>query len=95
MPSRINRRQLGADDFERLSASTVHLNDTGRRTGIAAYQRRKKVEVPHRVPKRKVPLGLAPHAQTRLLARHLRGDLRDYSPFPAAGRDMELLVKTM
>ena len=80
----INRRQLGTDDFERLPGGAVHLNDTGRRTVIAAYQRRKEVEVSHRVLKRKVPLGLVPHVQARLLARHLRGDLRDYPPFLAA-----------
>ena len=80
----INRRQLGADDFEWLPAGAVHLNETGRRTVIAAYQRRKEVEVSHRVLKRKVPLGLVPHVQARLLARHLRGDLRDYPPFLAA-----------
>ncbi|MCY4110531.1 MAG: type I-C CRISPR-associated endonuclease Cas1c [Chloroflexi bacterium] len=79
----INRRQLKADDFEQLPAGAVHLNDDGRRKVIAAYQRRKEVETPHRVLKRKVPLGLVPHVQARLLARHLRGDLRDYPPFLA------------
>ena len=80
----INRRQLGADDFEYLPAGAVHLNESGRRTVIAAYQRRKEVDVTHRVLKRKLPLGLVPHVQARLLARHLRGDLRDYPPFLAA-----------
>lgn len=80
----INRRQLSASDFEQLPAGAVHLNESGRRTVIAAYQRRKEVDVTHRVLKRKLPLGLVPHVQARLLARHLRGDLRDYPPFVAA-----------
>jgi hypothetical protein len=39
------------------------------------------IEVPHRVLKQKVPVGLVPHVQARLLARHLRGDLAEYPPF--------------
>lgn len=35
----------------------------------------------HPVLKKSVPLGLVPHLQARLLARHLRGDLPDYPPF--------------
>ena len=29
----------------------------------------------------KVPLGLVPHVQARLMARVLRGDMEDYVPF--------------
>jgi CRISPR-associated protein Cas1 len=79
----INRRRLKANDFEQLPAGAVHLNDKGRRSVIAAYQKRKEVEVFHRILKRKIPLGLVPHVQARLLGRHLRGDLRDYPPFLA------------
>jgi hypothetical protein len=32
----------------------------------------------HRLLREKLPVGLVPHVQARLLARHLRGDLRDY-----------------
>jgi CRISP-associated protein Cas1 len=28
-----------------------------------------------------MPLGLVPHVQARLLARHLRGDVSSYQPF--------------
>ena len=38
-------------------------------------------EVQHPVLEQQVPLGLIPHVQTRLLARHLRGDLKEYMPF--------------
>jgi len=48
---------------------------------LTAYQKRKEVEVQHRLVKRKVPLGLVPHVQAQLLARHLRGDLAHYPPF--------------
>ncbi|MBI2952761.1 MAG: type I-C CRISPR-associated endonuclease Cas1 [Chloroflexi bacterium] len=77
----INRRQLQADDFEGMPDGGVLLNEKGRRTVIVAYQRRKEEEIRHRVMGQKTPLGLVPHVQARLLARHLRGDLKEYLPF--------------
>lgn len=77
----INRGQLKAKHFENLPGSAVYLTEDGRRTVITAYQERKEVEIEHRALKHKVPLGLVPHIQARLLARHLRGDLQHYVPF--------------
>jgi len=77
----INRQQLTPDNFEEEPGGAVLLNETGRRTVVTAYQERKADEVPHPFLKRKVPLGLVPHLQARLLARHLRGDLEHYPPF--------------
>jgi CRISPR-associated protein Cas1 len=91
----VNRKQLGPDDFQwwtpdgvldetrgaELPPGAVYLNEQGRRTVLVAYQKRKEEEVEHRVLERKVPLGLIPHIQARLLARHLREDLAHYPPF--------------
>ncbi len=77
----INRRQLKADDFESTPGGAVALTEEGRRAVIVAYQKRKEEEVTHRLLRQKVPLGLVPHVQARLLARHLRGDLKEYPPF--------------
>lgn len=77
----INRRQLQADHFEEFPGGAVLLNDDGRRVVVTAFQKRKEEMVQHRVLRQKVPLGLAPHIQARLLARHLRGDLADYPPY--------------
>lgn len=77
----LNRLQLGPSDFESYPGGAVLLSESGRRTLVVAYQRRKEQMVQHRVLKEKVPLGLVPHVQARLLARHLRGDLPDYPPF--------------
>jgi CRISPR-associated protein Cas1 len=77
----INRRQLRAEHFERTPGGGVLLNEEGRRAVIVAYQERKAEEWEHRVLKEKVPVGLLPHVQARLLARHLRGDLPEYLPF--------------
>lgn len=77
----INRRQLKAEHFEATLGGAVQLTDEGRKAVVEAYEDRKAEEVEHRVLKQKVPLGLVPHVQARLLARHLRGDLPDYLPF--------------
>jgi CRISPR-associated protein Cas1 len=77
----INRRQLRPEHFESLPGGAIRLTDDGRREVIVAYQRRKEEMLSHRVLRQKVPLGLVPHVQARLLARHLRGDLKDYPPF--------------
>jgi CRISP-associated protein Cas1 len=61
--------------------SGLRLTDSGRRTVLTAYQERKEEEIQHRALKQKLPLGLVPHVQARLLARHLRGDLEVYPPF--------------
>lgn len=77
----INRRQLQPQHFDELPGGAVLLNEEGRRTVLMAYQRRKEEEIRHRVVEQKLPFGLVPHVQARLLARHLRGDLDDYPPF--------------
>jgi len=77
----INRRQLKPEHFEDTPGGAVNLTDDGRREVIVAYQKRKEEQVKHRVLKQPVPLGLVPHVQARLLARHLRGDIKDYPPF--------------
>ncbi|MFN8524706.1 MAG: type I-C CRISPR-associated endonuclease Cas1c [Chloroflexota bacterium] len=77
----INRQQVAAADFDEHPGGAIMLNESGRKTVITAYQQRKQDEIPHRVLDRKIPLGLVPFIQARLLARHLRGDLVDYPPF--------------
>ena len=77
----INRRQLTATDFTERPGGAVLLNDAGRKKVVVAYQERKQEEITHQVMEQKMPLGLVPHIQARLLARHLRGDLPAYLPF--------------
>ncbi|HEY9072999.1 MAG TPA: type I-C CRISPR-associated endonuclease Cas1c [Desulfobaccales bacterium] len=77
----INRRQITEQDFDRRAGGAVLLNDNGRKTVLVAYQERKQEEVFHPVVQQRMPLGLAPHIQARLLARHLRGDLAAYPPY--------------
>lgn len=77
----INRRQLRPDHFEDQPGGAVYLSDEGRRIVLAAYQRRKEEEVEHRILQQKLPWGLVPHIQARLLARYLRREVNDYMPF--------------
>ncbi len=79
----INRRQIRADHFEETAGGAVSLNERGRRVVLAEYERRKESVVPHRLLKERIPTGLIPHVQARLLARCLRGDLRHYLPYLA------------
>lgn len=77
----INRKQIDASDFDVRDGGAVMLTDDGRKKVLAEFQKRKAVEVPHRLFTEKVPIGLLPHLQARLLARHLRGDLAAYPPY--------------
>ena len=79
----VNRRQLTTSDFEESPGGAVSLTDSGRTAVIKAYQERKEEEVMHQILGRRVPRGLIPHVQARLLARHLRGDIAHYPPFIA------------
>lgn len=77
----INRRQVTAKDFVQRSGGAVQIEDAVRKEVIVAYQKRKQEEITHPVLDQKMPLGLVPHVQARLLARVLRGDLESYPPF--------------
>jgi CRISPR-associated protein Cas1 len=77
----INRAQITRKDFIEHTGGAWSLIESGRKTVLVEYQTRKRVELTHPVTQTTVPLGLAPHLQARLLARHLRGDLETYPPF--------------
>ena len=78
--SLLNLGQLGEKDFERDSEA-VFLNDRGRRTVLASWQKRKAETVQHPFLREKIPIGMIPYAQAMLFARVLRGDLDRYPPF--------------
>jgi CRISPR-associated protein Cas1 len=77
----LNRRQLTPDHFQEEPGGAVHLNDRGREVVLAAHRQRKREEVEHPLLKQRIPWALVPHAQARVLARHLRGDVDRYVPF--------------
>ena len=77
----INNRVLKAIDFDFRESGAVLLADTGRRTFLQKWQKRKKETITHPFLEEKIPWGLVPYVQSLLLARYLRGDLDDYPPF--------------
>ncbi|HTG39368.1 type I-C CRISPR-associated endonuclease Cas1c [Sphingomonas sp.] len=79
--SLINRGQLRANDFIVEEAGAVTLKDDARKAVLVALTERKKEELRHPFLNETVTMGLLPHLQAQLLARHLRGDLDAYPPF--------------
>jgi CRISPR-associated protein Cas1 len=77
----VNRRQITTAHFDDRPGGAVYLGEEGRKCVVVAYQTRKQEEILHPLLEQKVPLGLVPHIQARLLARVLRGDMEDYVPF--------------
>lgn len=79
--SLINRRQITSKGFDKTESGAVRMNDATRKAVLVAYQNRKNETLTHPFLGDKMTIGLLPHAQARLLARHLRGDLDAYPPF--------------
>lgn len=79
--SLVNRRQVRASGFNTTESGAVAMDDSTRKTVLTAYQKRKQEAVTHVFLEEKFALGLVPHAQALLLARHLRGDMDAYPPY--------------
>lgn len=77
----INRRQFHLNDFVTEGSGAVRMRDDARKQFLVAYQERKQVEVIHPYLEEQVPVGLLPHCQAILLARHIRGDTEFYPPY--------------
>ena len=79
--SLINLRQIKPEGFTQSESGAVTMDDATRKTVIAAWQERKQDELTHPYTEEKMAIGLVPHVQARLLARHIRGELESYPPF--------------
>ena len=77
----VNLKQVSADDFEIRESGEVRMRDTTRKTVINAYQKRKQEQITHPFLGEKMTIGLLPHVQAQLMARHIRGDMAEYPPF--------------
>lgn len=77
----INRKQVKEKDFITEASGAVRLTDDARKALLIAWQERKQVEVIHPYLEESVAIGLLPHCQAMLLARHLRGDTEFYPPY--------------
>ena len=79
----VNRGQLSNGDFEEREGGAVLLADKGRRKVVAAWQERKQEEITHPLLDQKMPIGLLPFVQARLMARSIRGEMVSYLPYLA------------
>ncbi|HNR93777.1 MAG TPA: type I-C CRISPR-associated endonuclease Cas1c [Kiritimatiellia bacterium] len=79
--SLINRKQVKAADFRDAGSGAIVMTDSARKELLTSWQKRKQEEITHPWLGEKVAVGLLPHIQSQLLARHLRGDLDAYPPF--------------
>jgi CRISPR-associated protein Cas1 len=79
--SLVNRRQVQGKGFSVTESGAVQMDDATRKEVLVNYQNRKQDEITHPFLNEKIPIGLLPHVQALLLARHLRGDLDGYPPF--------------
>lgn len=77
----INRKQIQQKDFITEASGAVRLEDDARKRVLTAWQERKQSEVNHPYLEEKVAMGLLPHCQSMLLARHIRGDTEYYPPY--------------
>lgn len=77
----LNRQQLRAKDFQTAESGAVTLKEDARKTVLTAWQERKQAQILHPFLNERTTIGLLPHLQARLLARHLRGDLDAYPAF--------------
>lgn len=79
--SLVNLRQIGIKDFRKTESGAVEMSDNARKTVLMAWQKKKQEILKHPFLGEKMSVGLLPHIQALLLARHLRGDLDAYPPF--------------
>ena len=79
--SLVNRKQIKGSNFVQKESGSILMSDDTRKTVLTAWQAKKQEEIMHPFLKERIPLGLLPHVQALLLARHLRGDLDAYPPF--------------
>ncbi len=79
--SLVNRKQVKSAGFRTTESGAVSMDDDTRKNVLDAYHKRKQEVITHAFLEEKFALGLLPHAQAMLLARHLRGDIDGYVPY--------------
>ncbi|OUO94106.1 type I-C CRISPR-associated endonuclease Cas1c [Cloacibacillus sp. An23] len=79
--SMINMKQVKPEDFRTSESGAVEMDGGAKKKLIAEWQSRKQDEITHPYTGEKMPIGMVPHMQAMLLARRIRGDMREYPPF--------------
>ncbi len=79
--SMINTKQVKPENFRTAESGAVTMDDGARKKILAEWRERKTDEIAHPYTGEKMPLGMVPHMQAMLLARRIRGDMKEYPPF--------------
>ena len=69
---------LSYDDFEKQFSGAVWLNDEGRRKVLTKWQEKKRTDLMHPYLKQKVQFGLLSYIQSNLMAKYIRGEIKEY-----------------
>ena len=77
----VNRQQVKPKGFTVQESGAVLMDDDTRKAVLKAYQERKRQELNHPFLQEKTQLGMIPYTQALLLARYLRNDVGEYTPF--------------
>ena len=80
MINAINNGEISVSDFL-IRAGGVSLTQDGRRSVLAAYERRLDTEVTHPTYGYRITYRRVFEVQARVLAAHLLGEIPDYIPF--------------
>jgi CRISPR-associated protein Cas1 len=73
-----NLKILSHDDFENQLSGAVYLNEDGRKKVITHWQEKKRSDIVHPYLNQKIQLGLLPYVQSNLLAKYIRGEIKEY-----------------
>lgn len=79
--SMINMKQVRPENFRVSESGAVTMDDETIKKIAGEWRARKEDQITHPYTGEKIPLGLAPHLQAILMARRLRGDMKEYPPF--------------
>ena len=79
--SLINKQQVKPENFRTTESGAVTMDDGARKKILSEWHDRKQDEITHPYTGEKMPLGMVPHMQAMLLARRIRGDMKEYPPF--------------
>lgn len=77
----INLKQIRVKDFEQNEVGGCRMSKELRKQVLAEYQKTKQEETTHPLLNKKIKYGLLPLIQARLLAKTVRGELEEYTPF--------------
>ena len=79
--SLINRGQVKPNGFITECSGAVTMTDDTRKLVLQQLQQKKQEKITHPYLKEEVEIGLLPHIQAMLMAKHIRGELEQYPPF--------------